>query len=145
MIFTALQWFQVSQLPQVIKLSSLIYFIAKNKPLKSTHMTIPMYRVGDSAAITNSIKKPHSGIRYVFFVRAKSLHLCLTVCDPTDCSLPGSSVHGVLQARILEWVAMSSSKVFFSHTQWPPFIFFIQHLTYCTICQHYPSSPCQLD
>ena len=35
--------------------------------------------------------------------------LCLTLCDPTDCSPPGSSVHGVLQARILEWVAMSSS------------------------------------
>ena len=32
----------------------------------------------------------------------------LTLCDPVDCSLPGSSVHGVLQARILEWVACSS-------------------------------------
>ena len=31
-------------------------------------------------------------------------------CDPIDCSLPGSSVHGVLQARILEWVAMPSSR-----------------------------------
>ena len=31
-------------------------------------------------------------------------------CDPTDCSLPGSSVHGILQARILEWAAISSSK-----------------------------------
>ena len=31
--------------------------------------------------------------------------LCLTLCDPTDCSLPGSSVCGILQARILEWVA----------------------------------------
>jgi len=30
---------------------------------------------------------------------------CLTLCDPTDCSPPGSSVHGILQARILEWVA----------------------------------------
>ena len=35
----------------------------------------------------------------------KSLHLCLTLCDPMDCSLPGFSVHGILQARILEWVA----------------------------------------
>ena len=35
---------------------------------------------------------------------------CLTVGDPTDCSLPGSSVHGILQARILEWVAMPSSR-----------------------------------
>ena len=33
---------------------------------------------------------------------------CLTLCDGTDCSLPGSSVHGILQVRILEWVAMSS-------------------------------------
>ena len=31
---------------------------------------------------------------------------CLTLRDPTDCSLPGSSVHGILQARILDWVAM---------------------------------------
>ena len=37
--------------------------------------------------------------------------LCgLTLCDHIDCSLTGSSVHGILQARILEWVAISSSK-----------------------------------
>ena len=33
-------------------------------------------------------------------------HLCLTLCDPMDCSLPGSSVHGILQARILECVVL---------------------------------------
>ena len=32
------------------------------------------------------------------------------LCDPMGCSLPGSSVHGILQARILKWVAMSSSR-----------------------------------
>ena len=31
---------------------------------------------------------------------------CLTLCDPMDCRPPGSSVHGIFQARILEWVAM---------------------------------------
>ena len=36
----------------------------------------------------------------------KSLQLHLTLCDPVDCSPPGSSVRGILQARILEWVAM---------------------------------------
>ena len=36
--------------------------------------------------------------------------LCLTLCDSRDCSLPGSSVHGILQARILEWVTISFSK-----------------------------------
>ena len=35
---------------------------------------------------------------------------CPTLCDPVDCSLPGSSVHGILQARILEWVAISFSR-----------------------------------
>ena len=35
---------------------------------------------------------------------------CLTPCDPTDCIAPGSSVHGILQARILEWVAISFSR-----------------------------------
>ena len=39
---------------------------------------------------------------------AMSLQLCPTLCDPMDRSLPGSSVHGILQARILEWVAMPS-------------------------------------
>ena len=35
---------------------------------------------------------------------------CLTLCNPMDCSLPVSSVHGILQARILEWVSMSFSR-----------------------------------
>ena len=43
-------------------------------------------------------------------VCAKLLQSCLTLCDPTDCSLPGSSVHGILQATILEWVAISFSR-----------------------------------
>ena len=38
------------------------------------------------------------------------VQLCLTFYDPMDCSLPVSSVHGILQASILEWVAMPSSK-----------------------------------
>ena len=40
---------------------------------------------------------------------------CLTLCDPMDYNLPGSSVHGILQARILEWVAISSSR----GSSWP--------------------------
>ena len=43
-------------------------------------------------------------------VCAQSLQSCLTLWDPTDCSPPGSSVHGILQARELEWVAMPSSR-----------------------------------
>ena len=36
--------------------------------------------------------------------------LCLTLCDPMDCSLPGFSVHGISQARTLEWGAISFSR-----------------------------------
>ena len=48
--------------------------------------------------------KPHA------YMHAKSLQSCLTLCDPMDCNPPGSSVHGILQARTLQWVAMSSSR-----------------------------------
>ena len=37
---------------------------------------------------------------------------CPTLCNPMDCSMPGSSVHGILQARILEWVASSFQEIF---------------------------------
>ena len=39
-----------------------------------------------------------------------ALQSCLTLCDPLDCSPPGSSVHEIFQARILEWVTISSSR-----------------------------------
>ena len=35
---------------------------------------------------------------------------CQTLCDPTDCNLPGFPVHGILQARILEWIAIPFSR-----------------------------------
>ena len=45
-------------------------------------------------------------------MHGKQLQLWLTLCDPMDCSLPGSSVHGILQASMLEWVAVPSSRGF---------------------------------
>ena len=44
------------------------------------------------------------------YVHAKSLQSCLTLCNPMDCSPPASSVHAILQARMLEWVAVPSSR-----------------------------------
>ena len=55
-------------------------------------------------------------IKFVFplficaYMSAKSLQACLSVCNPMEHSQPGSSAHGILQARILEWVAMPSSR-----------------------------------
>ena len=48
-------------------------------------------------------------------MHAKALWSCLTLCNPRDCSPPGSSIHGSLQARILEWVAISYSR----GSSWP--------------------------
>ena len=47
--------------------------------------------------------------RLIYYMCAKSLQSCLTLRDPIDYSQPGSSVHGILQARVLEWGAMPSS------------------------------------
>ena len=52
-------------------------------------------------------------------MRAKLLQSCLTLCDPMGHSPPGSSVQGTLQARILEWVAISSSRGSFPPRDWP--------------------------
>ena len=56
---------------------------------------------------------------------------CLTLCDPMDCSLPGPSVHGILRARILEWVAM----LFCRGSSWPK----DQTQVSCTADRFFPS------
>ena len=56
------------------------------------------------------LKLPHNCTHFASAATAaKSLQSCLTLCDPIDSSPPGSSVHGILQARTLDWVAISSS------------------------------------
>ena len=61
---------------------------------------------------------------------------CLTLCDPTDYSLPGSSVHGILQARILEWVAMPSSRESSQHRD-------LTHIScsFCTAGRFFTAEP----
>ena len=55
-------------------------------------------------------KIPYKNISKRNPVHAMLLQLCPTLCNPINCSPPGSSVHGILQVRILEWVAMPSSR-----------------------------------
>ena len=50
------------------------------------------------------------GLCFAAATAAKLLQLCPTLCDPMDCSPPGFSVHGILQARMLEWVSMPFSR-----------------------------------
>ena len=47
----------------------------------------------------------------LYFLACMLSHFCcVQLCDPVDCSLPRSSVHGIFQVRILEWIAMPSSR-----------------------------------
>ena len=48
----------------------------------------------------------------------KSLQSCPTLSDPMDCSLPGSSVHGILQARVLEWGAIAPPTLNNKEREW---------------------------
>ena len=57
----------------------------------------------------------HNVIYKDICTHAESLQSCLTLQDPMDCSPPGSSVHGILQVRILEWFVMTSSR----ESSWP--------------------------
>ena len=48
---------------------------------------------------------------------------CPTLCNPMDCSLPGSSVHGIFQARVLEWVATAFSRIYDVFLKLPCFLY----------------------
>ena len=52
---------------------------------------------------------------HVLMCESEVAQSCLTLCDPMDCSPPGFSVHGIFQARVLEWVAISFSR----GSSWP--------------------------
>ena len=56
------------------------------------------------------LKEKGKGLWLLIWTCCLVAQSCPTLCDPMDCSLPGSSVHGILQARILEWFAISSSR-----------------------------------
>ena len=67
---------------------------------------------------------------------AKSLQSCLTLCDPIDGSPPGSSVHGICQARVMEWDAIAFS----SHLQsWPSKPVFLHFCCLILGASHSPS------
>ena len=80
------------------------------KPLLYSCLERPMNSTKEQTYITPENEPPRSeDIQYATgeVLVAQS---CLTVCDPMDCSPPDSSVHGILQARLLKWVATSSSR-----------------------------------
>ena len=70
---------------------------------------------------------------------SKVTQSCLTLCGPVDCSLPGSTVHGILQARILEWVAIPFSRRIFPTQGLNPGLLHCRQILYCLSYQGSPN------
>ena len=81
---------------------------------KRYHLPIPVrhydFQHMNLGGNINTQKTETNILKKCLCMHAKSLQLCLTLCNPVDYSPPGSFVHGFLQARILEWVAMPSCR-----------------------------------
>ena len=85
---------------------------------KHTFSKQPQVCSGDQTLSTGSDNKSYEPIQgrvaenecKAILWKTEVAQLCLTLCDPMDCSLPGSSVHGIFQAIVLEWTAISFSR-----------------------------------
>ena len=82
----------------------------------ATHSGIPAWRTPwteepGGLQFVRSQRVGHDWRDVAYTGLSEAARSCPTLCDPMDCSLPGSPVHGIFQARVLEWVAISSSKV----------------------------------
>ena len=81
--------------------------VAKTSPSKAGGVgSIP----GLGAKIPHDLLPKSQNIKQEQYYESEVAPSCLTLCDPVVSSLPGSSVYGILQARILEWVAISFSR-----------------------------------
>ena len=90
--------------------SLVIYFTPFQSHLSLYYSLIPTFVLSSSVNPTEP-----DYLCYQYSLCVKSLQSCPTLCDLMDCSPPGSSVHGILQAGILGWVAISSSR----GSSWP--------------------------
>ena len=83
--------------------------VAASPPGRSDSLQWQEFKKGRSSFLLVEETSVH------IFLKVLVAQSCLTLSDPMDCSLPGSSVHGILQARILEWITIPFSRV----SSWP--------------------------
>ena len=95
----------------IMEITECIILFFSFSSLKNLASLLILYSKSLSSLFLPSLRKPHQK-KSIFDARmcAKSLQLSPTLCEPMDCNPPGSSVHGIPQARTLEWVAISSSR-----------------------------------
>ena len=108
-------------------LSIILHYIIN---MLSSNYILKLYKnfsAGELSSLTCSFIDICFGYSWPFYssaAAAKSLQSCLTLCDPIDGSPPGSPVPGILQARTLEWVAISFSNAW----QWKVKVKSISHI-----------------
>ena len=119
LIFIRMDWLELIAVQGILK--NLLQHhsskasILQHSPFFIVQLSHPYMTTGKTIALTRQtfVGKVMSLLFNMLFAAAaaaaKSLQSCLTLCDLMDSSLPGSSVHRILQARVLEWVAMSFS------------------------------------
>ena len=88
-------------------LTGLISLLSKGLKNLLQHHSVKASVLQCSTFFRVQLLHPHMTTGKTMKVKVLVAQSCLTLCDPLDCSLPGSFVHGILQARILEWVAIS--------------------------------------
>ena len=91
----------------IVDLHNCVSDVQQSEPVIHTYISTPF-------KIFFPHRSLHSTVLYsIYFIYAKWSEVtqtCLTLCDPMDSSLPGSFIHGIFQARVLEWVAISFSR-----------------------------------
>ena len=87
-----------------------LYFLLFQCLIRDCHVIIKMIRVYLLVKVYYFISSTRSLQEYIISLKSELTQSCPTLCDPLDCSMPGSSIHWIFQARILEWVAISFSR-----------------------------------
>ena len=98
---------------RILKWVAISFFRGSSWPRDQTHFSKGVSCIGRHILYHWSMWEAH-----LLDAAAKSLQSCLTLSDPMDCSLPGSSVRGILQARILEWVVIPFFRGSFQPRDW---------------------------
>ena len=96
--------------PPPLKLEQVAFATGGSPGSWSSSLVTQSGAAGAGVSCTHLLLKSFPGLCRARVKWSKVAQSCPTLCDPMGCSLPGSSVHGIFQARVLEWIAISFSR-----------------------------------
>ena len=110
--------FQLQGSKALILMHSAFFTVQLSHPYMTTGKTIALTRWTFVGKVMSLLFNMLSRLVITFLSRSKvkvKVKSHPALCNPVDCSLPGFSIHGIFQARVLEWVAIAFSKVLISY------------------------------